>query len=75
MNLSVSDFDEAYSRDACPQFRPECKPGNCFIASYPPVAKAGTVGPFFTNSHLAQPERKVELAGPVPVRSKDFKKK
>lgn len=75
MNLSVSDFDEAYSRDACQQPRPECKPGNCFIASYPPVTKAGTIGPFFTNTHLARPERKFEVVGPVPVRSKDFKKK
>ena len=73
MNLTVSDFDEAYSTDVCPQFRPVCKPGNCFIASYPPVAKPGTYGPFFTNTHLTQPERKFEVAGPVPVRSKDFK--
>ena len=50
MNLTVSDFDEAYSTDACPQFRPVCKPGNCFIASYPPVAKPGTYGAFFTLS-------------------------
>ena len=76
MNLSVSDFDEAYSKEACPQIRPECSPEtSCFIASYPAVAKPGTVGPFFTNSHLAQPERKFEVVGPVPVRSRDFKKK
>lgn len=73
MNISVSDFDEAYSIAACPQYRPVCEPGKCFIASYPPVAKAGTHGAFFVNSYLTQPERKVELAGPVPVRSRDFK--
>ena len=73
MNISVSDFDEAYSTPSCEQSRPVCKPGNCFIGSYPPVSKAGTQGPFFVNSNLIQPNRRVELAGPVPVRSRDFK--
>jgi hypothetical protein len=73
MNISVSDFDEAYSTAACPQYRPVCKGNNCFVASYPPVSKPGTHGTFLVNSYLVQPERKAELAGPVPVRSQDFK--
>lgn len=73
MRISVSDFDEAYSTPACEQPRPVCKPGECFIASYPPVSKAGTEGGFFTNTHLLQRNRQAEVAGPVPVRSKDFK--
>ena len=73
MNISVSDFDEAYSTEACPQYRPVCKGNNCFVASYPPVSKPGAYGTFLVNSYLVQPERKAELAGPVPVRSRDFK--
>ncbi len=73
MNISVSDFDEAYSTAACPQYRPVCKGNNCFVASYPPVSKPGAYGTFLVNRYLVQPERKAELAGPVPVRSRDFK--
>lgn len=73
MRISLSDFDEAYSTPACQQQRPVCKPGECFIASYPPVSKAGSEGPYFVNSNLLQPNRLAEIAGPVPVRSKDFK--
>lgn len=73
MRISLSDFDEAYSTPACQQQRPVCKPGECFIASYPPVSKAGDEGPYFVNSNLLQPNRRAEIAGPVPVRSKDFK--
>ena len=75
MNISVSDFDEAYSTAACPQYRPVCKGNNCFVASYPPVSKPGAYGPFFTNTHLAQPERKFEVVGPVPVRSQGLQVK
>lgn len=40
-----------------------------FIGSYPPVTPAGQQGGFFTNTYFLQPDRKSELAGPVPVRS------
>ena len=43
-----------------------------------PVAKrvtttlSGETGSFFVNTYLLQPNRKMEVAGPVPVRSKDL---
>lgn len=40
-----------------------------FVGSYPPVTPAGQKGGFFTNTYFLQPDRKSELAGPVPVRS------
>lgn len=70
MRIVASDIDEAYSNPACPQYRPV---PTGFIASYPPISKAGTEGPFFVNSNLLQPNRYAETVGPVPVRSKDFK--
>lgn len=73
MRIVASDFDEAYSTPACQQPRPVCKPDTCFVASYPPVSKPGTEGPYFVNTNLLQPNRRAEIAGPVPVRSRDFK--
>ena len=72
MTLAASDFDEAYKTTSCDSPRPANKPVNGFVGSYPPVSRPGTHGPFFVNTHLVQPERKVEIAGPVPVRSRDF---
>lgn len=44
-------------------------PTSGFIGSYPPVAKPGENDGFFINTYFLQPDRKSELAGPVPVRS------
>jgi len=70
----MSDFDEAYAQH--PKLEKEakitCKPPTCFIGSYAPVARAGEEGPFFVNTYLLQPNRKMEVAGTVAVRSKDL---
>lgn len=47
----------------------KCEAPHCFIASYPPVARPGQANGFFVNTYFLQPDRKSELAGPVPVRS------
>lgn len=76
MNLSISNLSAAYGPDVpnVPQFHlnpePPCEPPACFIASYPPVTPAGQTGPFFVNTYFLRPDRKTELAGPVPVRCK-----
>ena len=49
-----------------------CQPPTCFVGSYPPVAKAGEMGPFFVNTYLLQPNRKFETFGTVSVRSGDL---
>ena len=74
--LTASDFDQAYG---CPkpvipefQYTPPCQAPTCFVASYAPVTPAGQIGPFFTNTYFLRPDRKSELAGPVPVRCKDL---
>jgi len=46
-----------------------CEAPHCFVASYPPVTPAGQSDGFFVNTYFLQPDRKSELAGPVPVRS------
>lgn len=66
--LVAADLDEAYSLKQCNYYRPQCNAPDCFIASYPPVTPAGQVGPFFVNTYFLRPDRKSELAGPVPVR-------
>tara|TARA_B110000858_G_scaffold56969_1_gene66322 strand:- start:6 stop:236 length:231 start_codon:yes stop_codon:yes gene_type:complete len=74
--MKFADFDEAYKptiNNLSPE--PVCKSGECFVASYPPVTPAGEVGPFFTNTYLLQSDRRKEVAGPVPVRSRDFSAK
>jgi hypothetical protein len=73
--IAAADFDEVY-RTTTPSFTqkiPECNAPGCFIASYPPVSKLGESGPFFVNSRFLQPNRYAETAGPVSVRSADFK--
>lgn len=73
MALSISNIDEVQPMTTpCNEVRPVFKPNNTFIGTYPPISKAGTQGSFFVNTHLIQPERKFEVAGPVPVRSRDF---
>jgi len=74
--MKFADFDEAYKptiNNLSPE--PVCKSGECFVGSYPPVTPAGEVGPFFTNTYLLQSDRRKEVAGPVPVRSRDFSAK
>ena len=74
--MKFADFDEAYkptSNNLSPE--PVCKSGECFVASYPPVTPAGEVGPFYTNTYLLQSDRRKEVAGPVPVRSRDLSAK
>ena len=71
--MKFADFDEAYKptiNNLSPE--PVCKSGECFVASYPPVTPAGEVGPFYTNTYLLQSDRRKEVAGPVPVRSRDL---
>ncbi len=74
--LNMSDFDEAFSQTQKlppqPVYpKPACTPPACFIGSYPPVTPAGQIGPFFVNTYFLRPDRKAELAGPVPVRESD----
>lgn len=71
--ISAADFDEAYNTKPCNREMPVCKAPDCFIASYPPVSKAGEEGLFFVNTSFLQPNRYVETLGPVPVRSENFK--
>ena len=74
--MKFADFDEAYKptiNNLSPE--PVCKSGECFVASYPPVTPAGEVGPFYTNTYLLQSDRRKEVAGTVPVRSRDFSAK
>jgi len=71
--IHASDFDEAYSTEACNREMPVCRAPDCFIASYPPVSKPGEEGLYFVNTSFLQPNRYLETVGPVPVRSEDFK--
>lgn len=71
--IAAADFDEAYNTKPPNPEKPPCKSPECFVASYPPVSKLGEAGSFFVNSNYLQPNRRAETAGPVPVRSKDFK--
>ncbi len=72
--LILADFDKAYSTKPCNYEKPICKVPDCFVASYPPVAKVGDAsGKFFVNSSLLQPNRLAETLGPVTVRSADFR--
>lgn len=70
--LSMSDFDEAYANKPTNVESIPCKAPECFVGSYPPVAKAGEPGPFFVNTYLLQPDRKFETVGTVSVRSGDL---
>ena len=72
--LILADFDKAYSTKPCNTEKPICKAPECFVASYPPIAKPGDAdGKFYINSSLLQPNRLAETLGPVTVRSADFK--
>jgi len=71
--LILADFDKAYSTKPCNTEKPICKAPECFVASYPPIAKPGDAdGKFYINSSLLQPNRLAETLGPVTVRSADF---
>lgn len=70
--LDYADFNEVYTNKPQNVEKIPCEPPACFVGSYAPVAKAGETGPFFVNTYLLQPNRKMEVAGPVPVRSKDL---
>jgi len=71
--IASADFDLAYNTKPSNYEKPICQPPECFVASYPPVAKVGDKdGNFFVNSSLLQPNRLAETKGPVTVRSADF---
>ena len=71
--LILADFDKAYSTKPCNTEKPICKAPECFVASYPPIAKPSDAdGKFYINSSLLQPNRLAETLGPVTVRSADF---
>ena len=70
--LDYADFNDVYANKPQNVEKIPCEPPACFVGSYAPVAKAGETGPFFVNTYLLQPNRKMEVAGPVPVRSKDL---
>lgn len=62
------DFDQLMVHDEAPVTQ---RP--LFVGSYPQVTPAGEDGGFFTNTYFLQPDRKSELAGPVPVRETNMK--
>ena len=70
--LTMSDFNEAYANKPNNVEPIPCKAPECFVGSYPPVAKAGEPGPFFVNTYLLQSDRKFETVGTVAVRSGDL---
>lgn len=68
--LNMSNFDEAYNTGIpTKDIGPRCEAPACFVGSYAPVTPAGQMGPFWVNSYFLRPDRRSELAGPVPVRS------
>jgi len=72
--LNLADFDETFSAKPDNIEKNPCQPPACFVGSYAPVTPAGEQGPFFVNSYLLQSNRKMEVAGPVKVRSADLEK-
>jgi hypothetical protein len=72
--LVAADFDQVYAIKTpnVPEFSytPTCNPPACFVGSYAPVTPAGQEGPFWTNTYFLRPDRNMEVAGPVPIRSK-----
>jgi hypothetical protein len=72
--LNIADFDEAYANKPVNVEPIPCNPPDCFVGSYPPVAKPGEEGRFYVNTYLLQPNRKFETVGTVSVRSEDFEK-
>lgn len=71
--MNYSDFDQAYANGPNSVGTIPCNAPTCFIGSYPPVAKAGEDGPFFVNTYLLQPDRRMETLGTATVRSADLK--
>ena len=70
--LDLANFNEVYENKMNNVEIIPCEPPSCFIGSYAPVAPAGEMGPFFVNTYLLQPNRKMEIVGTVSVRSKDL---
>ena len=70
--VNFADFNEVYASKPPTYEEIPCQPQTCFVGSYPPVAKAGEMGPFFVNTYLLQPNRKFETFGTVSVRSGDL---
>jgi hypothetical protein len=70
--LNIANFDEAYAAKPNNAEPIPCEAPECFVGSYPPVAKPGQDGPFFVNTYLMHPTRKFETVGTVPVRSADL---
>ena len=70
--VNFADFNEVYADKTTTYEEIPCQPPTCFVGSYPPVAKAGEMGPFFVNTYLLQPNRKFETFGTVSVRSADL---
>jgi len=72
--LNIADFDETFSAKPDNVEEIPCQSPACFVGSYAPVSRPGEQGSFFNNTYLLQPNRKMEVAGPVPVRSRDLEK-
>jgi hypothetical protein len=70
--LNFADFNEVYANKLDNVEKIPCEPPKCFVGSYAPVTPAGEMGPFFVNTYLLQPTRKMEVVGTVAVRSKDL---
>jgi hypothetical protein len=68
--LNCADFNDVYASK--PDNVSQEPQSNYFIGSYAPVTPAGEMGPFFVNTYLLQPTRKMEVVGTVTVRSKDL---
>ena len=68
----LTDFDATYNVKPDNKERVPSKSAEPFIGSYAPISKPGEEGPFNVNTYLLQPNRKVEIAGPVRVRSTDI---
>ena len=68
----LADFDATYSAKPDNNERVPSKSVEPFIGSYAPISKPGEEGLFNVNTYLLQPNRKVEIAGPVRMRSTDI---
>ena len=70
--LNYADFDKAYAKGPNSVDTIPCNAPSCFVGSYAPVAKAGEEGPFYVNTYLLQPDRRMETLGTATVRSADL---
>jgi hypothetical protein len=66
------DFDKAYANGPNSVDTITCSAPSCFVGSYAPIAKPGEDGPFFVNTYLLQPDRRMETLGTATVRSDDL---